>query len=150
MHPCIIYLLAFSRPGHPHLNPTTHSYTHSPIYLSIRPSFHPWFYCMCCMFRFLSGSGKYLQRWIQCHVLPLYCAYFHFFNLPRNFQMPKGSDASWAQKLYNTHLKKSDHFDKPRMSNKAFIIHHFADKVHALLMFQNWHNFFANGSFMSL
>uniref|UniRef100_A0A673JSM1 Unconventional myosin-Va-like n=1 Tax=Sinocyclocheilus rhinocerous TaxID=307959 RepID=A0A673JSM1_9TELE len=43
--------------------------------------------------------------------------------------MPKGSDDSWAQKLYNTHLKKSSHFEKPRMSNKAFIILHFADKV---------------------
>lgn len=43
--------------------------------------------------------------------------------------MPKGSDESWAQKLYNTHLKKSSHFDKPRMSNTAFIIQHFADKV---------------------
>lgn len=44
--------------------------------------------------------------------------------------MPKGSDESWAQKLYNTHLKKSSHFEKPRMSNKAFIMLHFADKVH--------------------
>lgn len=44
--------------------------------------------------------------------------------------MPKGSDESWAQKLYNTHLKKSSHFEKPRMSNTAFIILHFADKVH--------------------
>ncbi|XP_067293105.1 unconventional myosin-Va isoform X3 [Pseudorasbora parva] len=43
--------------------------------------------------------------------------------------MPKGSDESWAQKLYNTHLKKSSHFEKPRMSNAAFIILHFADKV---------------------
>ncbi|XDV53287.1 hypothetical protein PO909_021839 [Leuciscus waleckii] len=43
--------------------------------------------------------------------------------------MPKGSDESWAQKLYNTHLKKSSHFEKPRMSNTAFIILHFADKV---------------------
>ncbi|XP_050955214.1 unconventional myosin-Va isoform X2 [Labeo rohita] len=43
--------------------------------------------------------------------------------------MPRGSDESWAQKLYNTHLKKSSHFEKPRMSNKAFIILHFADKV---------------------
>lgn len=46
------------------------------------------------------------------------------------FQMPRGSDESWAQKLYNTHLKKSSHFEKPRMSNTAFIIQHFADKVH--------------------
>ncbi|KAI7812222.1 unconventional myosin-Va, partial [Triplophysa rosa] len=43
--------------------------------------------------------------------------------------MPRGSDESWAQKLYNTHLKKSSHFEKPRMSNTAFIIQHFADKV---------------------
>ncbi|XP_062849399.1 unconventional myosin-Va [Trichomycterus rosablanca] len=49
--------------------------------------------------------------------------------LDEECMMPKGSDDSWAQKLYNTHLKKSAHFDKPRMSNKAFIIHHFADKV---------------------
>ncbi|KAF7701918.1 hypothetical protein HF521_001201 [Silurus meridionalis] len=49
--------------------------------------------------------------------------------LDEECMMPKGSDDSWAQKLYNTHLKKSDHFDKPRMSNKAFIISHFADRV---------------------
>ncbi|XP_036432367.1 LOW QUALITY PROTEIN: unconventional myosin-Va [Colossoma macropomum] len=49
--------------------------------------------------------------------------------LDEECMMPKGSDDSWAQKLYNTHLKKSAHFDKPRMSNKAFIIHHFADRV---------------------
>ncbi|KAM9496857.1 unconventional myosin-Va [Clarias gariepinus] len=49
--------------------------------------------------------------------------------LDEECMMPKGSDDSWAQKLYNTHLKKSVHFDKPRMSNKAFIIHHFADRV---------------------
>lgn len=44
-------------------------------------------------------------------------------------QMPKGSDDSWAQKLYNTHLKTCSLFEKPRMSNRAFIIQHFADKV---------------------
>lgn len=43
--------------------------------------------------------------------------------------MPKGSDNSWAQKLYNTHLNKTALFEKPRLSNKAFIIQHFADKV---------------------
>lgn len=43
--------------------------------------------------------------------------------------MPKGSDDSWAQKLYNTHLKTCALFEKPRMSNRAFIIQHFADKV---------------------
>lgn len=45
------------------------------------------------------------------------------------WQMPKGSDDSWAQKLYNTHLKTCSLFEKPRMSNRAFIIQHFADKV---------------------
>uniref|UniRef100_A0A8C3PGB3 Myosin VA n=1 Tax=Chrysemys picta bellii TaxID=8478 RepID=A0A8C3PGB3_CHRPI len=49
--------------------------------------------------------------------------------LDEECKMPKGSDDSWAQKLYNTHLKKCALFEKPRMSNKAFIIQHFADKV---------------------
>ncbi|XP_038155169.1 unconventional myosin-Va-like isoform X2 [Cyprinodon tularosa] len=49
--------------------------------------------------------------------------------LDEECKMPKGSDDTWAQKLYNTHLKQSAYFDKPRLSNKAFIIHHFADKV---------------------
>uniref|UniRef100_A0A670KAA6 Unconventional myosin-Va n=1 Tax=Podarcis muralis TaxID=64176 RepID=A0A670KAA6_PODMU len=49
--------------------------------------------------------------------------------LDEECKMPKGSDNSWAQKLYNTHLNKSVLFEKPRMSNKAFIVQHFADKV---------------------
>ncbi|XP_029111991.1 unconventional myosin-Va isoform X2 [Scleropages formosus] len=49
--------------------------------------------------------------------------------LDEECRMPKGSDDTWAQKLYNTHLKKCVLFEKPRMSNKAFIIQHFADKV---------------------
>uniref|UniRef100_A0A8C5RR24 Unconventional myosin-Va n=1 Tax=Laticauda laticaudata TaxID=8630 RepID=A0A8C5RR24_LATLA len=49
--------------------------------------------------------------------------------LDEECKMPKGSDNSWAQKLYNTHLNKSALFEKPRLSNKAFIIQHFADKV---------------------
>ncbi|XP_046897765.1 unconventional myosin-Va isoform X2 [Hypomesus transpacificus] len=49
--------------------------------------------------------------------------------LDEECKMPKGSDDSWAQKLYNTHLKTCSLFEKPRMSNKAFIIQHFADKV---------------------
>ena len=43
--------------------------------------------------------------------------------------MPKGSDEAWALKLYKQHLKTSDHFIKPRMSEKAFIIRHYADDV---------------------
>lgn len=46
-------------------------------------------------------------------------------------QMPKGSDESWVLKLYDQHLssKPHPHFKKPRMSNSAFIILHFADMV---------------------
>ncbi|XP_031420586.1 unconventional myosin-Va isoform X2 [Clupea harengus] len=49
--------------------------------------------------------------------------------LDEECRMPKGSDDSWAQKLYSAHMKSSIHFQKPRMSNSAFIILHFADKV---------------------
>ncbi|KAH0518932.1 Unconventional myosin-Va [Microtus ochrogaster] len=49
--------------------------------------------------------------------------------LDEECKMPKGTDDTWAQKLYNTHLNKCALFEKPRMSNKAFIIKHFADKV---------------------
>ena len=42
--------------------------------------------------------------------------------------MPKGSDQSWVEKLYDK-CRKSDHFEKPRLSNTAYIIVHFADKV---------------------
>lgn len=45
--------------------------------------------------------------------------------------MPKGSDESWVQKLYDQHLSNKPHpfFRKPRMSNSAFIVLHFADSV---------------------
>ncbi|XP_063053873.1 unconventional myosin-Va-like [Engraulis encrasicolus] len=49
--------------------------------------------------------------------------------LDEECKMPKGSDASWAQKLYSSHERRSNHFQKPRMSNSAFIVLHFADKV---------------------
>ncbi|XP_077568267.1 unconventional myosin-Va-like [Stigmatopora nigra] len=49
--------------------------------------------------------------------------------LDEECKMPKGSDGSWSQKMYNTLLKQNTHFDKPRLSNSAFIITHFADKV---------------------
>uniref|UniRef100_A0A670ZPJ9 Myosin VB n=1 Tax=Pseudonaja textilis TaxID=8673 RepID=A0A670ZPJ9_PSETE len=48
--------------------------------------------------------------------------------LDEECKVPKGTDENWAQKLYDRH-GNSQHFQKPRMSNMAFIIVHFADKV---------------------
>ncbi|XP_019883807.2 unconventional myosin-Va [Camponotus floridanus] len=48
--------------------------------------------------------------------------------LDEECRMPKGSDASWAEKLY-TRCSKSKHFEKPRFSTSAFQIRHFADLV---------------------
>ncbi|XP_078115347.1 unconventional myosin-Vb [Sander vitreus] len=51
--------------------------------------------------------------------------------LDEECRMPKGSDESWVQKLYDQHLtnKPHPHFQKPRMSNSAFVVLHFADTV---------------------
>ncbi|XP_041085865.1 unconventional myosin-Vb isoform X2 [Polyodon spathula] len=49
--------------------------------------------------------------------------------LDEECRMPRGSDESWAQKLYMRHQNQSPHFSKPRLSNTAFIIVHFADRV---------------------
>ncbi|XP_054644511.1 unconventional myosin-Vb isoform X3 [Dunckerocampus dactyliophorus] len=51
--------------------------------------------------------------------------------LDEECRMPKGSDDSWVQKLYDKHLtgRGHPHFRKPRMSNSAFIILHSADMV---------------------
>ncbi|KAL2089906.1 hypothetical protein ACEWY4_014594 [Coilia grayii] len=49
--------------------------------------------------------------------------------LDEECRMPKGSEESWARKLYDQHSTRSAHFRKPRMSNTAFIILHFADTV---------------------
>lgn len=49
--------------------------------------------------------------------------------LDEECRMPQGSDGSWTLKLYNKCTKWTDHFSKPRMNEKSFIIHHFADKV---------------------
>ncbi|XP_068599870.1 unconventional myosin-Va [Brachionichthys hirsutus] len=51
--------------------------------------------------------------------------------LDEECRMPKGSDESWVQKLYDQHLTSKPHayFRKPRLSNSAFIILHFADTV---------------------
>ncbi|XP_045893170.1 unconventional myosin-Vc isoform X2 [Micropterus dolomieu] len=41
---------------------------------------------------------------------------------------PQGTDQSWLQKLFN-YLDTNPLFEKPRLSNEAFVIQHFADKV---------------------
>jgi myosin heavy subunit len=43
-------------------------------------------------------------------------------------QMPKGTDSSWVEKLYNK-CTKWKHFSKARFGTTAFLIHHFADNV---------------------
>ncbi|XP_021234446.1 unconventional myosin-Vb-like isoform X2 [Numida meleagris] len=43
-------------------------------------------------------------------------------------KMPQGSDGSWAQKLYQTHVGSS-HFQKPKRPTDAFVVCHFAGKV---------------------
>ncbi|KAM5172132.1 unconventional myosin-Vc [Mantella aurantiaca] len=43
--------------------------------------------------------------------------------------LPQGTDENWLQKLYNNYINKNSLFEKPRMSNRSFIIQHFADKV---------------------
>uniref|UniRef100_A0AAY4CN59 Myosin VB n=1 Tax=Denticeps clupeoides TaxID=299321 RepID=A0AAY4CN59_9TELE len=48
--------------------------------------------------------------------------------LDEECKVPKGTDQNWAQKLYDRHTS-SEHFQKPRMSNRSFIVIHFADKV---------------------
>lgn len=50
--------------------------------------------------------------------------YVHVFAL----QFPQGTDHSWLQKLF-IYLEVSPLFEKPRLSNEAFVIQHFADKV---------------------
>lgn len=42
--------------------------------------------------------------------------------------MPKGSDSSWALKLFEK-CGKSAHFTKARFGTSSFIIKHFADLV---------------------
>jgi len=48
--------------------------------------------------------------------------------LDEECRMPKGSDKSWVEKLYDK-CKKWEHFAKPRLSQTAFLVTHFADKV---------------------
>lgn len=48
--------------------------------------------------------------------------------LDEECRMPKGSDSSWAEKLYAKCSQRS-HFVKPRFGTNSFIVKHFADKV---------------------
>lgn len=48
--------------------------------------------------------------------------------LDEECRMPKGSDKSWVEKLYDK-CKKWEHFAKPRLSQTVFIVKHFADMV---------------------
>ncbi|XP_058794767.1 unconventional myosin-Va [Phymastichus coffea] len=48
--------------------------------------------------------------------------------LDEECRMPKGSDGSWAEKLYSK-CKGSKHFERPRFGTTAFLVHHFADRV---------------------
>ncbi|XP_066902208.1 LOW QUALITY PROTEIN: unconventional myosin-Va [Halyomorpha halys] len=48
--------------------------------------------------------------------------------LDEECRMPKGTDDSWAEKLYSKCSKKT-HFVKPRFGNSSFLVKHFADKV---------------------
>ena len=46
-------------------------------------------------------------------------------------QLGQGSDENWSRKLYSNFIERNTHprFAKPRFSNTAFIVHHFADHV---------------------
>ena len=48
--------------------------------------------------------------------------------LDEECRVPKGTDQSWVNKMYEK-CKKYANFEKPRTSNSAFIIVHFADRV---------------------
>jgi len=48
--------------------------------------------------------------------------------LDEECRVPKGSDKSWVDKLYDK-CKKWEHFAKPRLSQTAFLVRHFADQV---------------------
>ncbi|RZF37289.1 hypothetical protein LSTR_LSTR005621 [Laodelphax striatellus] len=48
--------------------------------------------------------------------------------LDEECRMPKGSDSSWAEKLYSK-CTKWGHFAKPRFGSNSFVIKHFADRV---------------------
>ncbi|ENN78188.1 hypothetical protein YQE_05340, partial [Dendroctonus ponderosae] len=48
--------------------------------------------------------------------------------LDEECKMPRGSDASWTEKLYSK-CSKYSHFGKSRFGRSSFIVNHFADRV---------------------
>ena len=48
--------------------------------------------------------------------------------LDEECKIPKGNDSNWVTKMYST-LAEREHFMKPRLSNSAFIVKHYADLV---------------------
>ena len=53
-----------------------------------------------------------------------------YYVLLMTFQLPKGCDKMFIQKLYQGYEGKgSAHFSKPRTSTSAFAIHHYAGSV---------------------
>ncbi|KAM9854201.1 unconventional myosin-Vc [Aulostomus maculatus] len=62
-------------------------------------------------------------------VIDLIEAKMGIFNLlDEECLFPQGTDQSWLQKMYN-YLDANPLFEKPKLSNEAFVIQHFADKV---------------------
>lgn len=49
--------------------------------------------------------------------------------LDEECMVPNGSDLNWCRKMYEKLPAKYKNFEKPRMSNSAFIVVHFADRV---------------------
>ena len=51
-----------------------------------------------------------------------------YLRLMKECRVPRGTDQGWVEKLYKE-CKKYPHFVKPRLSNSAYIVVHFADRV---------------------
>ena len=73
----------------------------------------------------VSNAQKLILQYFYL-LLPYYLSLVKFVHT--HFQMPKGSDFSWAEKLYKACIKYK-HFSKPRFGASSFIVQHFADSV---------------------
>lgn len=111
----------------------------SPEYLKSKHVASCWLPCLWQYWKskqieFESKSQNIVHISLVCFTTEKFSRHFKCLCVCSLTQMPKGSDDTWAQKLYNTHLNKCALFEKPRLSNKAFIIKHFADKVRCFLL----------------